>query len=403
MVKLLFVQGGTRVKRDESGNWYSDTNFNNAIWQRYKSYCDELIVLLRCENKIYSQDEALEKFNPIDNRLVKLITVPDLYRPLKNVINIELKKTIKKSIAEAVKAADKVIIRSVNNFYTITTLKYCKCFKKPYLIEVAGACWEGFWYHSLRGKFVAYKREHDCVKFLKDAPYAIYVTEEALQRRYPCNGKTLGCSDVELAPLNDKLLKMRLEKIELRKPDEKLILGTAAALDVKWKGQVTVFKALAEFKKKGCTNFEYQLIGAGNREYLLTEAKKLKIEDCVNIIGPLPHDKVAQWLQQIDVYIQPSFQEGLCRSIVEAMSQACPVICSDVGGNYELVSTEALFKRGNIKEICEKLQLFSDSVVLIRNAKQGFLRAKDFDKKILDNKRNEFYMDFCGKQVVKRG
>ena len=43
-------------------------------------------------------------------------------------------------------------------------------------------------------------------------------------------------------------------------------------------------------------------------------------------MGGVPHNKIFQLLDDIDLYIQPSLQEGLPRSVVEAMSRACPII-----------------------------------------------------------------------------
>ena len=55
-MKLLFIQGGTRLKEDEEGNFYTDGNLNNKVWNRYKNYCDELDILLRVdEKKIYQR------------------------------------------------------------------------------------------------------------------------------------------------------------------------------------------------------------------------------------------------------------------------------------------------------------------------------------------------------------
>lgn len=397
-MKLLFVQGGTRVKQDQNGNWYSDTNFHNAIWKRYRSYCDEFTILLRREENVYSPTEAQSRFNPIDSTVVTLVTVPDLYRPIQNYLRLSMRNEIKNIIEEAVKKADKVIVRSVNNFYTITTLEYAIQYKKPYLIEVAGACWEGFWYHSLRGKMVAYKREYDCKKYLSKAPYAVYVTEDALQKRYPCSGITLGCSDVELQELNQTDLNDRIKRIDNMDDKKCIVIGTAAALDVKWKGQETVIRALKKLKDMGITNIQYKLIGAGKKDYLQKIVNKYGLNDNVEIIGTLPHNQVSSWLKSLDVYVQPSYQEGLCRSIVEALSVACPVICTNVGGNYELVPKEYLYEKGNINQLVEMLKQISDKDFLRISAVKGFERAKDFEKELLDEKRNRFYQEFCKAQ-----
>ena len=76
--------------------------------------------------------------------------------------------------------------------------------------------------------------------------------------------------------------------------------------------------------------------------------KKYGLDKEVKIIGALPHDEVFKWLENIDIYIQPSYMEGLCRAIVEAMSKACPVICTDAGGNFELIEEKNIYKQRDI-------------------------------------------------------
>jgi len=65
-MRLFFIQGGSRLKRDSDGNWYTDSNFDNSVWDRYKTLCDELIVVLRREERVYDPYYAKERFSPVD-------------------------------------------------------------------------------------------------------------------------------------------------------------------------------------------------------------------------------------------------------------------------------------------------------------------------------------------------
>ena len=85
-MKLMFIQGGSRWKYDVEGNLYTDSNFNESIWNRYKHYCDELTVILRKEEKKYSKEEAQEKFNIFSDKKIKCCSLPDIYHPIKNII-----------------------------------------------------------------------------------------------------------------------------------------------------------------------------------------------------------------------------------------------------------------------------------------------------------------------------
>ena len=51
-MKILFVQGGSRWKYDAEGALYTDSNFSEAVWERYRAL-GELTVLLRREYRIY--------------------------------------------------------------------------------------------------------------------------------------------------------------------------------------------------------------------------------------------------------------------------------------------------------------------------------------------------------------
>ena len=254
-MKLLFIQGGSRVRVCKNNKYYVDGNFNNNIWKRYKSYCDELTVILRKCPEIYNEDDIKDKFNRIDNKLLNLKLVEDVYSPKIKFFDFANKRKIKKIIKNEIKLSDKIIIRSLGNFYTNTALKYCKKYKKQYLIEVTGFAFEGLWYHSILGKIVAIPREIKIKRSLKRAPYAVYVTNNTLQKRYPCYGKSLGCSDVEIE-LNDEIdLNNKIEKI-YNNDGKEYKMGTAAFLNVKWKGQQDVIKALYELKNERHTKYK---------------------------------------------------------------------------------------------------------------------------------------------------
>lgn len=393
-MNLLFIQGGSRVRICENGKKYVDGNFNNNIWNRYKSYCSNLTIILRKCKGSFEEEQIKSKLNAIDEKILNLINVEDVYSPKMNFLDIKLKKNIRKVIEKNVRESDAVIIRSLGNFYTNTALHYCKKYKKKYLIEVTGFAFEGLWYHSFLGKLVAWPREMYLRKNIKKAPYAVYVTEYALQQRYPCENRSIGCSDVETNMIDEEELKRKNDiKISKFKNRKKIKIGTAAFLDVKWKGQEDIIKAIYILKKNKICNFEYELIGTGKGIELKKLIDKYNLNDCVKIKGALKHEQVKDWLDQIDIYVQPSYQEGLCRSIVEAMSRGCPVICTDIGGNSELISKEYLYPKKKINKFIEKLLLINAenySDISLTN----FKAAKKYNKQNLDKKRNEFYMNF---------
>ena len=81
----------------------------------------------------------------------------------------------------------------------------------------------------------------------------------------------------------------------------------------------------------------------------------------------LPYVEVIPWLgkkqeigNMIDCLVQPSYREGMSRSILEAMSMRLPVICSDVPGCRELVDdgiSGVLFEPRSVEGIVNAMKL----------------------------------------------
>lgn len=385
-MKLLFINVASKVFHDKNGKLYLNPHITNKGFKQYLKFCDEFTMLLRDGGEI----DNPQQFEEFDYSIGKLVIYPDPYK-VKTFINPKVHLELNSIIEKHVKEADKVICGSQGSYVIDLTVKFCNKFHKLYMIYCLGMMFEGQWHHSLKGKLVALPREYSCIKNLKNAPYVIYVTQQACQKRYPCKGKTLGCSDVELPNADINVLQKRLNRIQSSKT--KIIFGTSAYLDVKWKGHHVMLKALAVLKKQGYP-VQYNLIGSGTGDNIRHLAKKLKIEDCITIHKAVPHEQIFSWYDDIDIYVQPSFQEGLCRSIVEAMSRACPIVCSDVGGNYELIDKDFLFKAGNYHELTERLVNIIEQKVLEWQAKRNFEKAKEYQSDVLNSRRWKFIQEF---------
>lgn len=245
--------------------------------------------------------------------------------------------------------------------------------------------------HGIIGHIVSFFHVK-LVKFVvKRADYAYYVTQSYLQKKYPSDGVVLGCSDVQLEPIDDEILERRLKKIEAH--DGKLVIGTAGALLPMIKGQDLVLKAIAQVRN--VIDVEYHLVGMGNAEEIRDMAKNERVEDLLFIEGTLPHDEVFKWMDNIDIYIQPSRTEGLPRAVVEAMSRALPCIGSEVGGIPELLEEEWLFEQGkdSVKAIKDRL-LSINTDIMKKVAERNFLFSKSFERNIVEEKNRKFFKAF---------
>lgn len=383
-MKVLFCHDGP-IRKDEFNNFYG-TAHNDDTFRRYYNIADELSVAIRV--KKISKSEAEKKLSKITVAPFEVVECPNV-SSIKGML-LQRQKT-KRILKEAVLKSDYVVARlpSIMGFIGIDLARELK---KPYLVEVVACPWDAFWNHSLKGRLIAPFMHFITKEQVKNASYVVYVTEEFLQSRYPNKGRHIGCSDVSLPNLGDSILKRRIEKINSVNLGSPVVLGTTAALDVRYKGQEYVIKAISKLNKEGF-NFEYHLVGGGDNSYLKFVAKKCGVEDKIKFLGSLSHEKVFDYLDSIDIYIQPSKVEGLPRALVEAMSRACPTVGSAIGGIPELISNRNLFTEGSVNGIYDLLSKM-DKNLMMQEAKINFERAKEFDKKLLNGKRNSFYMEF---------
>lgn len=392
-MKAIFCYDGPLYK-DENSNYY-DSILNDQMFERYFKVADKLDLVIR--TRPISTDDGAKKMGRISNPNISVIECPNLSSVnglLKNRKQAE--RIIEKSICEA----DFIFIRVPSVIGNIS-IDIAKMQNKKYLVEVVGCPWDSYWNYSLKGKIVAPFATAMMKKRVKNAPFALYVTNEFLQKRYPTNGKSINCSNVELAPVDENILNNRIKKINGYTSITKFKIGTAASLDVLYKGQQYVIQALSELKKEGITNIEYQLIGGGTGAYLLGMAQKLGVEDQVNIIGQMPHDEVFKWLDELDIYVQPSRQEGLPRSVIEAMSRGLPCIGAKTAGIPELIESKYIFSNSSkeVSEIVKVLKLLIDDFNRCKDAANiNFNEAKKYQRDVLVERRTEFFRTFAGEK-----
>lgn len=390
-MKALFCYDGPLYK-DENGNYY-DSILNDQMFERYFKVANELELVIRVRE--IDHDQAVRKMNRLENPMIHVTECPNLSSLRGLLSNVHKAKRL---IKQRVEQADLIFIRlpSVIGNYSVDI---CKKLGKKYLTEVVGCPWDSYWNYSLKGKLVAPVATQMMRSRIKKAPYALYVTNSFLQNRYPSKGKTINCSNVELQPITDEVLNDRILKIDRYLDRQKLIIGTAAGLDVLYKGQQYVIRALGELKKRGITNFEYQLIGGGAGDYLKQVAEECNVVDQVCILGQMPHEKVFDWMDTIDIYAQPSRQEGLPRSMIEAMSRGLPCIGARTAGIPELIRDEYIFSnsRSEIDEIAEILLRLQNNKELLRHiATENFHEAKKYQRNILVERRTNFFKDYAG-------
>ncbi|MEM5568758.1 glycosyltransferase family 4 protein [Aerococcus viridans] len=120
------------------------------------------------------------------------------------------------------------------------------------------------------------------------------------------------------------------------------------------KNHSIVFEALNQIKNK---NIKYLIIGSGELEKeLMMEVKRLELENQVIFLGF--RDDIYELLSLSDVFVFPSFREGLSKALMEAMAVGKPVIASNIRGNKDLINNDEgglLFDPKNAIQLSESI------------------------------------------------
>jgi len=380
--KILFVHDGP-LYQDSQGDYYG-LHYNNRLVERYASLGSEVRFMTR----ISELPAGKGQFSKIDHPAFSVISFPNL----KTLRNRLIKKALAVKITKQSVLENDVIIARLPSSSGSLAVEYALKYKKPLMVEFVACGWDSYWNYNWKGKLVApYFFIRQRIRMLK-VPYVIYVTKKFLQNRYPTRGKAISLSDVELPEANLETLERRIARINNRKNGDIQVLGTIAGLDVPYKGQADVIRAIYQLKCKGIY-VHYQLVGQGDPANLNRLISKLNLENEIKILGAIPHHQIFDFLDQIDIYIQPSKQEGLPRAMIEAMSRGCLLMGTNVGGIPELVAPGFVFKKGNPDEIqmlIEKLDINT-----YRKAAYGnYTAALAYSRENLEGQRRGFYLDF---------
>lgn len=368
--------------------YFSNGGLSGEVLSRYTDIFGNITVVSRQKAvEIFS-----EKLTLINKNDVIFKEVPNFksIRKYHNILNA--KKIIKNEVLDS----DLIIIRLPSSIGKIT-LNYAKKFKKRYLIELVGCPFDAMWNHgSIIGKIIApfdyfYHRVN-----IKNSMYTIYVTKYFLQKRYPTEGNSINCSNVSLEYVEDIALKTRLEKIKNRcNSNQKIIIGMIGSLDSSYKGFETAIEAIGLLYRKNL-DIELRILGKGNKSRWESYSIKNGVDKIVRFDGSFPAGKeVLNWLDKIDIYIQPSKTEGLPRATIEAMSRACPVIATNIGGIPELIDKEYLIKKNDSLNLADKIEmLIYDKDKCLDLAKNNFYKSKEYSSENLNSRRNYFFKMF---------
>jgi glycosyltransferase involved in cell wall biosynthesis len=138
------------------------------------------------------------------------------------------------------------------------------------------------------------------------------------------------------------------------------------------KGQDISLNALNKLIKLGL-NIKLVFIGTGSTEKKLKKlSSELKIEKNVEFLGAIPKEEIYKQINEYDILLQPSREEGFGLTIVEGMAAKVPVLVSDIPGPLEVILNEKIgtsFKSNDPESLSEKICYILNNNINIKTEK----------------------------------
>jgi len=191
---------------------------------------------------------------------------------------------------------------------------------------------------------------------------------------------------------NEKFSIKNVKKTDLK--IKGLVLCTIGRI-ANGKGLIDLVNAFSIFSKT-YPNSSLLIIGGVLHEennFALNEfldtAQQLNIKEKIIITGLV--DNVEDYLALADIYIHPSYREGVPRSVLEAMSLEKIVIATKIRGASEIINTNEvgiLYEKGNIQELVQSIKKVNNFPSKVK--KNMGLMAR---KRVLELYKEESYVN----------
>lgn len=374
-----------RFLRTPDGAVWSSTGCSYRFWSRYLEEFDAVRVVARAADVPTADPQWVRADGPD----VTFARIPYYVGPLQY---LKTRGAVRRAVQAAFNPGDAVILR-VGSVLSDALMPVLTAGRHPYAVEVVSDPWDvfspGAVRHPLRPFFrlwFANRLRVQCGR----AGAAAYVTEDALQRRYPpaIGVPTIGVSDVELPdtafvgaprPPHGKAGSATL-----------IMVGTLEQL---YKAPDMLVEAVGRGVRDGL-DLRLVFVGDGaQRPMLEARANELGLKERLRFLGWLPGgEEVRRKLDQSDLFVLPSRQEGLPRAMIEAMARGLPCIGSTVGGIPELLPKEDLVPPNDPEALAAKIrEIVNDMPRMARMSKRNFEKAGEYREEVLAARRRSFY------------
>jgi glycosyltransferase involved in cell wall biosynthesis len=179
----------------------------------------------------------------------------------------------------------------------------------------------------------------------------------------------------------------------IKKQNEKVKIVYLGHIGIE-KGIMDLIQAIRILDMKGIIGYVVWIFGEdslpGELDNAIELAKSLMVDNLIIFSEPIFGDKKMDVYRDADIFVLPSYHEGLPISVIEAMAAGLPVIATRVGGIPDLIDDS---KSGILINPKAPVDLANAMMTLIANADIRYVYGVEGRKKALENHGVENYVD----------
>jgi phosphatidyl-myo-inositol dimannoside synthase len=135
------------------------------------------------------------------------------------------------------------------------------------------------------------------------------------------------------------------------------------------KGQHHLIDAVRRVTDEG-VDVTLDLVGTGDAQAAnQSQVARLGLSDRVRFLGYIPREHIASHYAAADVFVLPSYNEGMSVALLEAMASGLAVVVTPTGGTPELVEPEItglIFDWGDVDSLTTHLRRLAQDRSLVR-------------------------------------
>lgn len=190
-------------------------------------------------------------------------------------------------------------------------------------------------FNSPLKNFLGRLYDHTFGKLILKKAHVLIANSEASKNFVRTLSKRADCNVIHRG-LEKELIETALPQTELReKYPDIVIVGYVGRL-IEGKGVKDLIQAFSESKKESSL---LVIIGDGpEQKKLEILVHKLGLEDRVFFLGAQPLPLAMGHLKTWDIFVNPSYTEGIPTSVIEAALLGKAIIATEVGGTNEIIS-----------------------------------------------------------------